>query len=359
MAAPRLEVRLDRIGHNAATLVGRLGARGIGVTGVTKATMGSPEVACTLLRAGVTAIGESRIENIEALRRAGVTAALTLVRSPMPSQVDRVVAHADLSMNTEIEVVERLSAAARAQGRVHGVTLMVELGDLREGILPADLDAVARRVLTLPNIELRGIGANLACQSGVAPDARNMGELSALADGLEASLGTELALVSGGNSANLGWVFGGADVGRVNDLRLGEAILLGREPLGRRPIDGLHTDAFTLVAEVIEAKVKPTLPWGRVEQTAFGRGAPGTDHGNAARVIVAIGEQDVDPGDLIAPEGVAILGASSDHLVLDAGATRLAPGDEVHFSVGYRALLRAMTSPFVARVYSDAREDGR
>ena len=38
MSAPRLELRLDRLARNAATLVARLGDRGIGVTAVTKAT---------------------------------------------------------------------------------------------------------------------------------------------------------------------------------------------------------------------------------------------------------------------------------------------------------------------------------
>ena len=55
VTAPRLEIRLDRIHHNARTLVDRLAERGISVTGVTKATLGSPEVARELLRAGVSA----------------------------------------------------------------------------------------------------------------------------------------------------------------------------------------------------------------------------------------------------------------------------------------------------------------
>ncbi len=62
MTAPRLEIDLDKIYHNARTLVERLTKRGISVTGVTKATLGSPQIAATLLRAGATAIGDSRIE---------------------------------------------------------------------------------------------------------------------------------------------------------------------------------------------------------------------------------------------------------------------------------------------------------
>jgi len=356
--APRLEIRLDRIRHNARCLVERLGARGIAVTAVTKATLGSPEVARELVGAGAAAIGDSRIENIEAMRRAGIAARMVLIRTPMLSQVDRVVAHADVSLNTELAVLEQLSTAAGAQRTTHGVVLMVELGDLREGILPDHLEAVVGATLLLPHLTLVGIGANLACQSGVAPDQRNMAELSALAASLEQTFAVRLATVSGGNSANLDWALGGNGVGRVNDLRLGEAILLGCEPLRRRPIDGLHGDAFSLVAEVIEAKTKPTQAWGDIQQTAFGSRLPPPDRGDMGRAILALGRQDVDPDGLDGPAGITILGASSDHLVIEAGGDLPAIGSELRFQPNYSALLAAVTSPFVTKVFLSEKGSG-
>ena len=349
MIAPRLEIDLVKIQHNARTLVDRLAAGAISVTGVTKATLGSPEVAGALLRAGIRTLGDSRIENIEAMRRAGVAASMTLLRSPMLSQVNRVVEHADVSFNTELDVLSELSCAAQKRGKTHGVVLMVELGDLREGILPGNLEPTARQVLRFPNITLDGIGTNLACHSGVAPDAKNMAELSTLAASIEAACGVKLGIVSGGNSANLTWALSGADTGRVNDLRLGESLLLGREPLHRQPIDGLHTDAITLVAEVIESKVKPSQPWGEIAQTAFGVKPPAVDRGDVSHTILGIGRQDIDPHGLFPPSGIEILGASSDHLITDSGQKRLSVGAEVRFHLDYSALVRAMTSPFVAK----------
>ena len=354
MTAPRLEIRLDRIRHNAATLVERLGRRRISVTGVTKATLGSPPIARELLAVGIASIGDSRIENIEGMIRAGVSCSMTLLRSPMLSEANRVVASAHVSLNTELDVLERLSSCAHSQGRRHGVVLMVELGDLREGILPCDLEDVVRRTLGFPGLTLRGIGTNLACQSGVAPDQQKMDELSSLAASLESTFDMTFDIVSGGNSANLDWALGPNDVGRVNDLRLGESILLGREPLHRRPIDGLHTDAVTLVAEVIESKVKPSKPWGEIQQTAFGAVEPSRDRGNSVRAILAVGVQVVDANGLLPPDGFTSLGASSDHLVVDAGTSRLPVGSEVRFGVDYSALLRAMTSPFVTKVLDAA-----
>ena len=362
MSTPRLEIDLDGIARNARTLVDRLSRRGISVTGVTKATLGSPDIARAFLRSGVKGLGDSRIENIERLRRAGIGAPVTLVRSPMPSQVRRVVEHADTSFNTELEVVAALSAAARRAGRTHRVVLMVELGDLREGILPADLHDAVRATLRLPNIVLEGIGTNLACRSGVVPDRTNMAELSALADALDAAfgraLGGPLRRVSGGNSANLGWALGGADRGRVDDLRLGESILLGRDPLHREAIEGLHTDAIRLVAEVIESKEKPSRPWGDVAQGAFGSVGHSPDRGPVRQALLALGRQDVDPDDLYPPPGISVRGASSDHLVVESGQRRLDVGAEVTFGLGYGALLRAMTSPFVARTTSGGHGGG-
>ena len=352
MTAPRLVIDLEKIEHNARTLVGRLATRNIRVTGVTKATLGSPAIAGALLRAGVTGLGDSRIENLEAMRHAGVAASMTLLRSPMISQARRVVEQADVSLNTELEVIGQLSSAATALGRIHGAVLMVEMGDLREGIMPAELMGIVRETIRLPNIRFKGIGTNLVCRNGVVPDANNMAELSGLADSIETTLGSPVEIVSGGNSGSLLWALSGADTGRINDLRLGESILLGCETLHRQPIEGLHIDAVTLVAEVIESKLKPSKPWGELAQPAFGERPPVVDRGDISQSILALGRQDIDPAGLQPPPWMEILGASSDHLMVHAGDTPMPIGTEVTFGLNYSALVTAMTSPFVDKITS-------
>ena len=335
-------------------MVNRLARQGIKVTGVSKATLGLPEIARTWVAAGVHSIGESRIESIESLSRSELGVPLLLIRSPMLSQVDRVVAHAAISCNSEAVVLRALAAAAHCQGVRHGVMLMVELGDLREGLLAADLEAMVLLTLALPSLLLVGIGTNLGCQNGVAPDQSNMAELSGLIEAVEKRFGIRLPWCSGGNSANLPWLAGGGDPGRINHLRLGEALLLGREPLTRTAIPGLYTDAITLVAEVIESKHKPSLAWGTRHRTSFAKGpaAPQKQPAQpmAMRALLALGEQDADPAGLSSP-GISIEGASSDHLVVSGAESGLAVGDEQRFQVSYSSLLRAMTSPFVSRCF--------
>ncbi len=277
---------------------------------------------------------------------------MTLIRSPMLSQVDQVVRSANVSCNTELKVIKELSVAARKANLTHGVILMVELGDLREGIMPKFLEESVRGVLSLPNIVFKGIGANLACRSGVSPTLTNMAELSTFANRIDATFGGIVSIVSGGNSANLEWALSGANIGRINNLRIGEALLLGCEPLHRRPISGLYTDAITLIAEVIESKTKPTQPWGEIGQSAFGETAHADDRGAISQSILAIGRQDIDPSGLTSPLGIEILASSSDHLVVDSSnyPNSLGIGTEIRFQLNYSALLRAMTSPYVSKV---------
>ncbi|GAA1729593.1 alanine/ornithine racemase family PLP-dependent enzyme [Aeromicrobium alkaliterrae] len=348
MSAPRLDVDLDLVTHNTRTLVDRLAPRGIRVTGVAKATLGSRDVAAAMVLGGASGIGDSRVENLSRLRAAGAAAPLTLIRSPMVSQADRVVRTADVSLNTEAVVLAALSSAALHRISTHDVVLMVELGDLREGVATVDVVDLAGVVAALPGLRLAGLGTNLACRSGIVPDQDKMDQLSALVELVEQRVGHAMTIVTGGNSANLDWALGTSDVGRIDELRLGESILLGTEPLHRQAIAGLRTDAFTLVAELIEVQTKPAQAWGSAGQNAFGespeRGRPGL----VRQAIAAIGRQDVDPAGVTPPAGITVLAASSDHLVLDVGDHDVAVGDEISFQLDYSALVRAMTSPFVS-----------
>lgn len=350
MPAPRIEIALDKLTHNVQELTALYGSKGIWVTAVTKGVCGSPTIARALLDGGIRSFGDSRITNIQRMRQAALDAQYILIRSPMPSEVRQVVEFADVSLNTEISVIRLLSEHAVRRGTTHGIILMVELGDLREGILPRDIESVVREVMGLAGIELIGVGTNLACFGGIRPTETKMRELSAIASGVRRMSGIDLEVVSGGNSANYQWFVSTPDIGLVNHLRIGEGILLGCDTLTRERIPGLYTDAFALVAEVIELKTKPSRPYGQVAQDAFGHVRAFEDNGNVRRAILALGRQDVDVSAIRPRIDASILGASSDHLVLDVRQLDLAVGDEVWFDVGYGALLRAMTSPYVEKV---------
>jgi len=347
VTAPRLEVDLAKIRRNARHLVDRLAQRGVAVTGVTKGVCGHPDIARAMLDGGVRGLADARMSNVERMRAAGIEAPIVLIRTPMLSQADRIVRSCETSLNTALVVVEALAQAAVRAGRIHRVILMVEMGDGREGVLPVELAGLARCVMGLEGVALTGIGTNFACLGGRPPDRAAMKELAALAEAVERDCRIALETVSGGNSANLaGFPSAGLHM-RVNDLRLGEAILLGRDPISGCPIDGLSTDAFALVGEVIESRRDTASP-GHDQRSAVA-GMPATDSGGG-RSLLALGDQDTDIGGLAMPDGLTPMGSTSDHLLLRTPGVPLAVGAEVSFQPDYSALMRAMSAPDVTKI---------
>jgi predicted amino acid racemase len=357
MVYPYLSIDLDVIEGNARTVVALCAEHDIEVSGVTKGVCGNAEVAKAMLRGGVVSLSDSRLENVARLRAGGIDVPITMLRLPPLSGVEEVVAAARASLNSELDVVVGLSKAAQRQGAVHDIVIMVELGDLREGLLPDDVVPFVGRALELPGIRVAGLGANLSCFGGVMPTTENMTRLVALSEQVERIFGLELELISGINSSGLELIAAGGMPSRVNHARIGEAILLGRETVRRRSWPGTRQDAFVLRTEVLERKPKPSVPIGETTEDAFGRQPSFTDRGERVRALLNIGREDVDVGSLMPLDpSVTILGASSGYLIADVtdAASAAGIGDELAFRVGYGALLAAMTSEYVKKRFTKA-----
>lgn len=349
MKTPRVDIDLEKIAHNVQVLKDHYTTKGLTIIGVTKAVCGNPDIAEVLVQNGIKFIADSRIANIKKMKSAGIDAQFILLRTPLLSELKEVIAFADISHNTELSIITKLSGIAFKQGVIHKIILMVELGDLREGILPSNLPQIITKIKKLKGIKLVGIGTNLACFGGIMPDDKNMAYLSDLAENIEKHFDLNLTFVSGGNSANYNWFQATKNVGRINYLRLGESIFLGVEPLFGKQIPGLFTDAFTLVAEIIESNTKSSVPHGKVGQDAFGNVPKFKDQGHINRVIAGVGQQDVSVSGLTPRSALEILGASSDHIIINGKDEKLKVGTVLEFDMNYAALLSAMASPYVAK----------
>jgi predicted amino acid racemase len=304
-----------------------------------------------MLAGGVAGIADSRLENIARMRLAGISAEFWSLRAPTPALAEDMVRLADVSLESEIETVTALNAAAARLGVRHRIIAMVDLGDLREGMMPADLPAFLKAAEALANIEVYGLGVSLTCYGAIVPDEKNLGELVALARAAEEQIGRRLH-VSGGMSSSLDALADGMLPERVDSLRVGESILLGVSTVTREQILGLHTDAITVSAPIIECLRKPSMPAGTSAQDAFGGRPVFEDRGERRRAILAMGRQDTNPDGITPVDSrIRVLGASSDHLVLDvedvAGELRL--GDAITFVPNYAATLAAFTSPYVEK----------
>lgn len=350
MAYPKLVINLETIKNNVKSLVKLCNSKNIKVAGVTKVFCGNPEIAKAYLDGGVSYLADSRIENLEKLK--DINLPKLMLRLPMLSEVEKVVEYADISLNSEIETIKALSEKAIEKNKVHNIVLMVDLGDLREGYYnEEDLFNAIEEVLKLKGVKLKGLGTNLTCYGGVIPSKEHMDRLARLQKEVEEKYNIELEIISGGNSSSI-HLLPNYTLEGINNLRLGESLVLGTESAFGKQLEGTRNDAFKLQVQVIEVKEKPSVPTGEIGKDAFGNVPTFVDRGVRKRILCAIGKQDIDLESLYpVDEGIIILGGSSDHLILDGtdSETDYKVGDIIEFTMHYVSLLRAMTSEYIKK----------
>lgn len=343
---PCIEVDLKKLTHNTEFAL-KL-CDGIDVAVVTKVFCSTPEIVEGILKAGVKTIGDSRVINLKKLEN--LPCQKLLLRIPAISEVEEVIKYSDISLNSEIDTIRALSKAAVKAGKLHKIILMIDLGDLREGVLEEEALDIAKDIIKLHNIDFIGVGTNLTCYGGVIPDEENLGRLIAIKKLMEEKLNITLPVVSGGNSSSLYLELNKCMPKEINNLRLGESVLLGRETAYGKDIEGMYRDVFTLKGEIIEVKSKPSVPRGNIGMDAFGKKPTFQDKGIIKRVIISMGRQDVKIDGLTPKDDkINIIGGSSDHLLLDVTNSKInyKVGDIIEFNVDYGALLAAMTSSYI------------
>lgn len=334
---PLLEIDLDKLKANLAALIERCQSLSVEVTGVVKGFSALPEAAGVYTECGVRSLASSRLSQLRALRGAGVACERVLIRIPMLSELPEVAEVADMSLQSELETLRALNAVCAKRGTRHRVILMADLGDLREGFWNEEdaLDAALEVENKLKNLRLAGVGVNLSCYGSVVPTKRNMQALVSLAADIEREIGRPLDYVSGGASTSAYMALNGTMPYRINLLRFGEIGLLG-ESDNFSP-DFLHKDVLTIKAEVIECRDKPSFPVGELGVNAFGEVGHYEDRGIRRRAIVAMGRVDYGNCFDLVPrmEGVEVIGASSDHTILDVENVKdkIHVGDVLEFGI--------------------------
>lgn len=347
---PQLEFDLALLRSNADAVISRCRGMGIRVCGVVKGVDGLPEAARVLRAAGAEELGTSRLEQVAKCRAAGVPGPWLLIRIPGLTELPDVVELCETSLQSEWPTLLALEEECLRQNKTHRVIVMTDLGDLREGFWDKKelVDVCERVERDLPHVHLAGIGVNLTCYGSTKPTPEKMNELVGLARQVEQRIGRKLEIVSGGATSSFTLVHWGTMPAGVNHLRIGEAILLGKDlqvDWGIRDMDYLRMDALTLRAEVVEVKDKPTYPIGEFAIDAFGRKPVYEDRGIRRRAILALGRADVGELESLIPRepGLTVIGGSSDHCIVDVEdcPRRLQVGDIVEFSLCYSHMLYA------------------
>ncbi len=357
---PRLTVHLEKVKQNLDAVSQVTHGGNCSMMIVTKGFCADDKIVDLIAaHPGVNFMADSRVQNIKTYadlaRKNGKET--VLLRLPMGSEADEVVQYVDLSFNSELSTISLLNEAAKKQKKKHKILLMIDLGDLREGIFFKDEDQIMEavsQILDMEFIELYGIGVNLTCYGAVIPKNDNLSILVEIARKIEEKFNLSLAMISGGNSSSI-YLIGKDEMPEgINNLRLGESFLLGNDTAYGAKIEGTCSDALILDAEIIELKSKQSIPIGEIGVDAFGQKPVYEDRGIIKRAILAIGKQDIDLDSLtpVDPK-IDILGGSSDHLILDVtnSDTLYKVGDLISFELGYGGMLKAFTSAYVDTAY--------
>lgn len=360
---PQLSINLEQIKSNCRLVQKKCEGLGVSVTGVIKGCNGLMPVVRALNESGLDKFGSSRMSHLKEIAASIPGSERWLLRIPMLSEVESVIKYATISLQSERAVLSALETQAKALNIRHEVILMQDLGDLREGVWGQE--ALVSLALFVEKdceyLQLAGIGTNLGCYGAIKPNLENMHALVASAQEVEAVIGRPLKYVSGGATSTYPMVLDGTLPKGINHLRIGEGILLSRDLKTfyglERVLNDMWVSTFTLKAQIIEIKEKPSHPVGEIFVDAFGNQPEYEDKGVRRRALLAAGKQDFGDHEKLLPvmEGVQVVGSSSDHLIVDITdlneGKRLEVGDILEFELFYQAMLYLAIDKDVIKVY--------
>lgn len=354
-----LTIHSARIIENIRKLNDYLESNKINWTLITKMLNGYKPILEKLLKNDeikrLHSIGDARISNLKNIKEIRPDIVTMYIKPPAFNQVKNVIKYADISLNSNIQTLEKLNEEAGRAGILHRVVIMIEMGELREGILRENILNFYKRAFDMDNIEIIGIGTNLGCMYGVEPTYDKLIQLSLYKQLIESMFGKKLELVSGGSSITLPLIARKKVPNEVNHFRIGETAFLGVSPLNGKKFKNLSTTAFDFTGEILEFEKKGNVPDGTIGNAAIGQtsGFDSNDYHESWRCIVDFGEIDVDVNNLkVKDNKLNFVGTTSDMTVFDMAedSKKYGVGDRVHFQPNYMAVARLTNSKYMTTI---------
>lgn len=345
----------DKLRHNYDFLQDLFVRQGIEWGVVSKLLCGNRIFLAELIRLGVKELCDARISNLKRIKELAPEVRTVYIKPPALRIIPDVVRYADISFNTELKTLQRLSEEAVRQNKEHQVVIMIELGELREGVLRDTFLLLYEKAFLLPGIRIVGIGTHFSCISGVLPDREKLTRLVHFRKIIAERFDRQIDYVSGGSSVTIPLLIEGEVPPGTNHFRVGESLFFGTDVYHGGPLEGMYQDVLQLNAAIIELIKKPMLPDGTLGVNLEGN-TPDFNADNAGktsfRAIVDVGLLDVEYTHLTpADPAVHCIGASSDMLIVDLGEnpSNYQTGDFIRFRLDYMAALRLMHSRYIRK----------
>ena len=342
--------------HNYEVLDDLFKENGVEWAVVTKLLCGHEDYLKEVIDLGVKEVCDSRISNLKLVKEINPDVQTVYIKPPAKRSLRSVVKYADVSFNTEFSTIQQLSDEAVRQGRTHKVIIMIELGDLREGIMGDHVTDFYAKIFELPNIEVSGLGANLNCLHGVMPSQDKLIQLCLYKQLIEAQFNITIPWVTGGTSVVVPLLFRKQVPRGINHFRVGEMLYFGNDLFSGEPIEGMEHEVIKLFAEVIEITEKPKIPIGQLEANPAGEvfSIDEEDYGKVSkRAILDLGSLDIRNEYLVPDDsGIKIVGSSSDMIIVDLedAGKNYQVGDLVSFNIKYMGALGLLNSNYIEKV---------
>ncbi len=323
---------------------------------VTKLFCGNEEYIREVINLGAREIHDSRVSNLKVIKSIDPDVQTVYIKPPPKKHIREIVKYADVSFNTELATIRLLSDEAVRQNRRHMIIIMIEMGDLREGVMREELIDFYGEIFKLPNIEVIGLGTNLNCLHGVMPSSDKLIQLALYKQIIELKFNRKIRWVSGGTTVVLPLILRGDLPDSVNHFRIGEALYFGVDLFSGTIIEGMEPSVLELFTQVIEIHEKPLVPSGELAANPQGQTMEIDEelYGKTAfRAILDIGYLDIQPEFLIPKsKDIEIVDASSDMLVVNVGqnVSDLKVGDMVTFQLKYVGALGLMNSNYIDKL---------
>ncbi len=341
-----------KLSENFNYLTDLFNSQGIQWAIVTKVLCGNMTFLEEVVKLGVSQLCDSRITNLKAIKKIAPSIETIYIKPPPSRSIPELVKYADISVNTQFKTIKLISEEALRQNKIHKILIMIEMGELREGVMRDDFMQFYEKVFELPNIEVVGIGTNLTCLYGVLPNQDKLIQLCLYEQLIEAKFNKKIPYVSGGSSVSIPLIFEKLLPKGINHFRVGETLFLGTDVYHDTTLGNMH-NAFELYAEIIELIEKPTVPSGSMGTNVEGHAFEfGDDEAGKTsfRAILDLGLLDVEINHIVpADPDIKFAGSSSDMIVLDLGINqkKYRTGDLVKFSIDYMGMLRIMNSRYI------------
>ncbi len=350
-----IELNRSQLKHNFDFLNAAFKSRQIEWAIVTKLLCGNHQFLKEVLGLGIKEVCDSRISNLITIKELAPEVQTVYIKPPAKGVVAEIVKYADVSFNTEIDTIRLLNDEAKNQGVIHRVIIMIEMGDLREGVMGEELMDFYGEIFELSNIEVSGIGTNLNCLYGVMPSQDKLIQLALYEQLIEARFNCKIPWVTGGTSVVIPLMLKELLPKAINHFRVGEMLYFGNDLFTNGPVEGMKQDVIKLYAEIIELSEKPKVPNGVLDVNPSGESfeIDEDDYGKlSCRAIIDVGLLDIAT-EFLNPDDkeIEISGASSDMIVLDLGENKFnyKVGDIVSFNLQYMGALGLLNSDYIEK----------